>query len=72
MAVKKNQVIPLREHVQKTIRQYLEDMGSTEPEHVYRRLLSEIEPPLIEEVLRYDSPIQALPRSAIAAEGETE
>lgn len=53
MAVKKVQVIPLREHVQKTIRQYLEDMGNTEPEHVYRRLLSEIEPPLIEEVLRF-------------------
>ena len=28
-------------------------MGNTEPEHVYRKLLSEVEPPLIEEVLRY-------------------
>ena len=45
--------IPLREHVQKTIRRYLKDMGSTEPEHVYRTLLTEIEPPLIEEVLHY-------------------
>ena len=53
MPTKNNQPIPLREHVQATIRQYLEDMGSTEPEHVYRKLLSEIEPPLIEEVLRY-------------------
>ncbi len=53
MPSKKNQVIPLREHVQQTIRNYLEDMGNTEPEHVYRKLLSEIEPPLIEEVLRY-------------------
>lgn len=53
MPAKKNQAIPLREHVQATIRQYLEDMGNTEPEHVYRRLLSEIEPPLIEEILRY-------------------
>ena len=45
--------MPLREHVQETIRRYLEDMGSTEPEHVYRTLLTEIEPPLIEEVLNY-------------------
>jgi Fis family transcriptional regulator len=45
--------MPLREHVQKTMRRYLNDMGSTEPEHVYRTLLTEIEPPLIEEVLRY-------------------
>jgi Fis family transcriptional regulator len=53
MVLKKTPSIPLREHVQETIRQYLEDMGNTEPEHVYRRLLSEIEPPLIAEVLRY-------------------
>lgn len=44
---------PLRDHVQKTIRQYLDDMGDTEPEHVYQKLLAEIEPPLIEEVLRF-------------------
>lgn len=30
-------------------------MGSTEPEHVYQKLLAEIEPPLIKEVLRYTS-----------------
>lgn len=30
-------------------------MGNTEPEHVYQKLLAEIEPPLIEEVLRYTS-----------------
>ena len=53
MPNKKNPIIPLREHVQHTIRLYLEDMGNTEPEHVHRKLLSEIEPPLIEEVLRY-------------------
>jgi Fis family transcriptional regulator len=51
--VRKKQPMPLREHVQTTIKQYLEDMGSTEPEHVYRKLLAEIEPPLIEEVLAY-------------------
>lgn len=43
----------LKEEVRNTIRHYLQDMGSTEPEHVYRKLLSEVEPPLIEEVLRY-------------------
>ena len=51
--MKKNQSVPLREHVQENIRRYLEDMGNTEPEHMHRKLLSEIEPPLIEEVLRY-------------------
>jgi Fis family transcriptional regulator len=53
MATSKKQPKPLREHVQQTIRRYLQDMGSTEPEHVHRKLLDEIEPPLIEEVLRY-------------------
>lgn len=50
---KKPESTPLRNEVRKTIRQYLLDMGSTEPEHVYRKLLSEVEPPLIEEVLLY-------------------
>ena len=49
----KTESTPLRDEVRKTIRQFLQDMGSTEPEHVYRKLLSEVEPPLIEEVLRY-------------------
>ncbi len=53
MVINKNQSIPLRAYVQKTIRRYLEDMGSTEPEHVHRKLQSDIEPPLIEEVLRF-------------------
>lgn len=44
---------PLKREVRKTIRQFLRDMGSTEPEHVYRKLLSEVEPTLIEEVLRF-------------------
>jgi len=55
VATRKKQPTPLREHVQETIRLYLDDMGNTEPEHVYQKLLSEIEPPLIEEVLRYTS-----------------
>ncbi|NIP19303.1 MAG: Fis family transcriptional regulator [Xanthomonadales bacterium] len=50
---KKKQALPLRDHVQRAIRAYLKDMGNTEPEHVYRKLLTEIEPPLIEEVLNF-------------------
>jgi len=44
---------PLRDTVRRTIRQYLKDMGTTEPENVHRKLLAEVEPPLIEEVLLY-------------------
>jgi Fis family transcriptional regulator len=51
--VKKSKSTPLRDEVRKTIRQFLQDMGNTEPEHVYRKLLSEVEPPLIEEVLSF-------------------
>jgi Fis family transcriptional regulator len=51
--VKKSKNTPLRDEVRKTIRQFLLDMDSTEPEHVYRKLLSEVEPPLIEEILLY-------------------
>lgn len=53
LMVKKSQSTPLRDEVRKTIRQFLSDMGTTEPEHVYRKLLSEVEPPLIEEVLNF-------------------
>ena len=45
--------IPLRQSVQKAIRRYLEDMGSSQPDSLYRTLMAEVEPPLIEEVLRY-------------------
>ena len=45
--------IPLRENVKSAIRRYLEDMGNSQPESLYRTLLAEVEPPLIEEVLRY-------------------
>lgn len=44
---------PLRQHVQKAVRRYLKDMGSTEPDNLYRTFLAEIEPPLIEETLRH-------------------
>ncbi len=43
----------LRETVQISIRHYLEDMGSSQAEDLYQILLSEVEPPLIEEVLRF-------------------
>lgn len=45
--------IPLRKNVKEAIRRYLEDMGPSQPECLYRTLLAEVEPPLIEEVLRY-------------------
>jgi len=45
--------IPLRQNVQQAIRRYLEDMGQSQPECLYRLLMAEVEPPLIEEVLRY-------------------
>lgn len=44
--------ITLRQHVQKTVSRYLQDMGNTTPENLYQMLLSEIEPPLIEEILK--------------------
>ena len=42
----------LRQHVQNTVSRYLHDMGKTAPENLYQMLLSEIEPPLIEEILK--------------------
>jgi Fis family transcriptional regulator len=45
--------IPLRQNVQQAIRRYLEDMGQCQPECLYRTLMAAVEPPLIEEVLRY-------------------
>jgi len=45
--------ITLRQYVQDAIRLYLEDMGQSQPECLYQTLLAEVEPPLIEEVLRY-------------------
>ena len=44
--------IPLRKHVQTTISRYLEDMGNTAPANLYQMLLAEVEPPLIEEILK--------------------
>jgi len=45
--------IPLRQNVQHAIRQYLEDMGNCKTESLYQTLLAQVEPPLLEEVLRY-------------------
>ena len=44
---------PLRKNVQQAIRRYLADMGHSEPESLYRILMAQVEPPLIEEVLRF-------------------
>ena len=44
--------IPLRQHVKMTVSRYLKDMGNTVPENLYQMLLSEVEPPLIEEILK--------------------
>ena len=49
------QAIPLRQHVKNTISRYLQDMGNTKPENLYQMLLAEIEPPLIEEILKRTS-----------------
>jgi Fis family transcriptional regulator len=53
MATETDLNIPLRQKVQLAIRRYLEDMGDCQAESLYQTLLSEVEPPLIEEVLRY-------------------
>ena len=45
--------IPLRQNVQAAIKRYLEDMGQSQPHCLYQTLLAEVEPPLLEEVLRY-------------------
>jgi len=44
--------LPLRQFVRQVIRRYLTDMGKTQPDDLHQLLLSEVEPPLIEEVLR--------------------
>ena len=44
---------PLRKNVQLAIRRYLDDMGHAQPESLYRILMAQVEPPLIEEVLRF-------------------
>lgn len=44
---------PLRNTVRQSIRAYLRDLGDTEAQDLMRRLLDEVEPPLIEEVLKH-------------------
>jgi Fis family transcriptional regulator len=46
---------PLRAHVRKTVRRYLKDMDTTEPDNLLRMVLAQIEPPLIEEALKFTS-----------------
>lgn len=53
MATEIDHTMPLRQNVQNAIRRYLEDMGHCKTESLYQTLLAEVEPPLIEEVLRF-------------------
>ena len=43
----------LHECVRSAVRQYLQDMGDHQPEDLYRLVLSQVEKPLVEEVLRW-------------------
>ncbi|HKJ17519.1 MAG TPA: helix-turn-helix domain-containing protein [Xanthomonadales bacterium] len=52
-ATQKSAPPTLRETVRNSIRNYLEDMGDSQAEDLYQILLSEVEPPLLEEVLRF-------------------
>ena len=52
-AAEQDYPITLRKSVQEAIRRYLEDMGTCQPDCLYQTLLAEVEPPLIEEVLRF-------------------
>ena len=51
MGTKPEQTSPLRKSVHTAVRRYFKDMGSTQPEDLHQLVLSEVEPPLIEEVL---------------------
>jgi len=51
MATASEQESPLRKSVHSAVRKYFNDMGNTQPGDLHRLLLSEVEPPLIEEVL---------------------
>ncbi|HLF32412.1 MAG TPA: helix-turn-helix domain-containing protein [Xanthomonadales bacterium] len=53
MATEIDHTTPLRQNVQNAIRRYLEDMGHCKTKSLYQTLLAEVEPPLIEEVLRF-------------------
>ncbi len=53
MSIEVDHSAPLRDNVQQAIRRYLEDMGHCQTESLYQTLLAQVEPPLIEEVLRY-------------------
>ena len=43
----------LHECVRKAVSQYLTDMGDTNPDDLYRLVLSQVEKPMIEEVLSW-------------------
>lgn len=43
----------LREFIRRVVQQYLEDMGSTDPDNLRELILSEVERPLIETVIEH-------------------
>lgn len=43
----------LCEHVRKAVRRYLKDMGSHDPDKLYRMVMDQVEGPLVDEVLRF-------------------
>ena len=58
-ATEADNTLPLRKNVQEAIRRYLEDMGNSQPDSLYRTLMAEVAPPLLEEVLDYTRGIQS-------------
>jgi Fis family transcriptional regulator len=55
----------LHECVRSAVRQYLQDMGDHQPEDLYQLVLSQVEKPLIEEVLRWAHGNQCRSASAL-------
>lgn len=43
----------LREFVSQSVAQYLHDMGNTPPDDLHRKIMTEVEAPLIETVLEH-------------------
>ncbi|MFO1371874.1 MAG: DNA-binding transcriptional regulator Fis [Candidatus Competibacteraceae bacterium] len=44
---------PLRDHVQETLRIYFHNLGGQAPSNLYDLVLREVEPPLLEIVMRF-------------------
>ena len=44
---------PLRDHVQETLRIYFHNLGGQAPSNLYDLVLQEVEPPLLESVMKF-------------------